>query len=63
MPKYLKIPIAIFLFFTLIAISMFYLANNIFFLFNFLYMGSFASVGVYLFLTGNKYGRSAVQWE
>lgn len=27
-----------------------------------MYIGSFTSVGVYLFITGNKYGRSAVQW-
>lgn len=58
----LKIPIIIFSFFSIVAISMFYLTNNIFMIFNFLYIGSFVSVGVYLFSTGNKYGRSAVQW-
>ena len=62
MVEHYKTPIILFSFFIIIAISMFYLTNEIFLIFNFLYIGFFVSLGVYLFANGNKYGRSFVQW-
>ena len=62
MAEHFKTPIILFSFFIIIAISMFYLTNEIFLIFNFLYIGFFVSLGVYLFANGNKYGRSFVQW-
>lgn len=62
MKENIKIPIIIFSFFILIAISMFYLTSSLFAIFNFLYIGFFAAIGVYLFTSGNKYGRKIVQW-
>jgi len=58
----LKIPLTVLTFFIFIAIFIFYLTDNVFIIFNFLYIGSFVSSGIYLFTTGNKYGRSLVQW-
>jgi len=58
----LKIPIILFLFFLFVAISLAYFLDNIFYFFNFLYIGSFASVGMLLFLNNRNYGRIIVQW-
>lgn len=58
----LKFPVILFLFFLFIASLFAYLFDNIFYLFNFLYIGSFASVGVLLFLNNKSYGRLLVQW-
>lgn len=58
----LKLPIVMILFFLTIGAVFSYLFDNIFYLFNFLYIGSFASIGIYLFVNDNKYGRTLVQW-
>ena len=50
----------LFSFFVLIAITMFYLINEIFIIFNFLYIGFFVSLGVFLFTNGYNYGRHVV---
>jgi len=60
--KKLRAPIAILTFFIFIATAMFYLTNSVFFIINFLYIGSFVAAGVYLFTTGNKYGRTIANW-
>ena len=60
--KNLKIPIILFSFFVLIGISVFYLTNSIFTIFNFLYIGFFVTFGLYLFTSGNKYGRQVIQF-
>ncbi|KZX11577.1 4Fe-4S binding protein [Methanobrevibacter filiformis] len=61
MKEQLKAPIMIFSVFLIIAIILSYLTEEIFLLFNFLYIGSFISIGIYLFNTNNKYSRNIVQ--
>jgi polyferredoxin len=60
--KNFKTPIILFSFFVLIAITMYYLTNNAFLIFNFLYIGFFVATGIYLFTNGYKYGRYVVQF-
>ena len=61
MKKYL-LPIAIFMLFLGIAITLSVSSGNYFYLFNFIYIGSFVSVGMVLFIKGWKYSRLIVQF-
>ena len=60
MNKNFKVPLILFSIFVLIAISMFYFLNNVFIIFNFLYIGFFVATGVYLVTNSYKYGRNVV---
>lgn len=62
MNKNLKIPLFIFGIFSIIAIILSYTLNNLFYLFNFLYIGSLLCIGIYLFTINNKYGRTLIQF-
>ncbi len=55
-----KSPVIIELVFVAIAILVYYLTSNIFFIFNFLYIGSAITVGVYLIGNGYKYARNFI---
>jgi len=61
MKKYL-LPIAIFMLFIGIGITLSVSSGNYFYLFNFIYIGSFVSVGMVLFIKGWKYSRLIVQF-
>ncbi|KZX15079.1 putative electron transport protein YccM [Methanobrevibacter cuticularis] len=62
MNKNLRVPVGIFGIFLIIAITLTYTLNNLFYLVNFLYIGSILSIGIYLFVINNKYGRHLVQF-
>ncbi|BCZ47745.1 hypothetical protein psyc5s11_38120 [Clostridium gelidum] len=61
MKKYL-LPIAILMLFLGIGITLSVSSGNYFYLFNFIYIGSFVSVGMVLFIKGWKYSRLIVQF-
>jgi ferredoxin-type protein NapH len=61
MKKYMR-PIMIFLLFLGIGISLSFSSGNYFYLFNFTYIGSFVSVGMFLFIKKWKYARLIVQF-
>lgn len=61
MKKYIR-PIMIFLLFLGIGISLSISSGNYFYLFNFTYIGSFVSVGMFLFIKKWKYSRLIVQF-
>lgn len=61
MKKY-TLPLVMFLIFIGIGISLSVIKNNMFFLFNFGYIGTFISVGMFLFRKGWKYARLMVQF-
>ena len=52
----------IFLVFESIAISLYVFTNNIFYFFNFTYIGSCITIGGYLFTHNVKWARNAVQF-
>lgn len=54
----LKTPIIIEIFFVLIAYLLYHSTGNIFYLFNFVYIGTAISMGIYFILKGHKYGRN-----
>ncbi len=60
--KHFKVPTLIWLFFIIIAAMLLYFTNNLFYLFNFMYIGTFVAVGIFLFGIGNKYARMVVQF-
>ena len=60
MKKY-RLPIIIWLFFMAIAVTLWLTKNNIFYLFNFAYIGSSISLGIILFIKNNKYARRITQ--
>ena len=60
MKKY-RFPIFIWVTFMLIAITLWLTKNNIFYLFNFAYIGSSIALGILLFIKNNKYARRVTQ--
>jgi polyferredoxin len=54
-------PLFIWLAFIAVAVTLWLAFDNLFYLLNFLYIGTAVSVGVFLFGRGNKYARVAVQ--
>lgn len=54
--------LAIWLIFEIVAVSLWLGMNNIFYLFNFSYIGSCITIGVYLFAHNAKYARKLVQF-
>jgi ferredoxin-type protein NapH len=61
MKKDYLLPIGMFVLFTAIAIGFWQWSGHIFFLFNFLYIGSFLTLGMYLSIKKYKYARLVVQ--
>lgn len=57
----LKIPLGMLILFLTVGSVLTLTLNNIFYLFNFAYIGVFLSVGIYLIATQNRYGRNIVQ--
>jgi polyferredoxin len=47
--------------FTVVATTLYFTTDNLFYLFNFLYIGTAVSLGIYLMRCGNKYARMSVQ--
>lgn len=62
MKKSLKLPLLIWILFMAFACILAYTTGKIFYLFNFLYIGSFVSLGIYLFGIGWKHARMVVQF-
>ncbi|MFU0833854.1 MAG: 4Fe-4S binding protein [Oscillospiraceae bacterium] len=60
--KKIKIPIYIFLIFTCISIGLWFWLDNIFYFFNFMYIGSVVSIGLFLLMKHYKYARRFVQF-
>ena len=60
MKKY-SLPIIIWLFFMAIAVTLLITKDNIFYLFNFAYIGSSITLGILLFIKNNKYARRVTQ--
>jgi polyferredoxin len=54
-------PLLIWLAFAAVAVTLWLALDNLFYLLNFLYIGTAVSVGAYLFARGKKYARLAVQ--
>jgi polyferredoxin len=54
-------PLIIWLAFMAVAVTLWLTLDNVFYLVNFLYIGTAVSIGVFLFGRGNKYARVAVQ--
>ncbi|MDR0964795.1 MAG: 4Fe-4S binding protein [Clostridium sp.] len=54
-------PLFLWLAFAIVAITLWLALDNLFYLFNFLYIGTAVSVGVGLFIRGNRYARIGVQ--
>jgi len=61
MKKYLA-PLMMWLLFESIAVTLWILLNNIFYLFNFSYMGTAIAIGLALYANKQKYARNAVQF-
>lgn len=61
MKKY-TLPIVMFLIFIGIGIILSTISENMFFLFNFMYIGTFVSLGMFLFIKGWQYARIIVQF-
>jgi hypothetical protein len=54
-------PLIILLAFVTVAVTLWLALDNVFYLVNFLYIGTAVSVGVFLFVRGNRYARVAAQ--
>ncbi|MCL2198365.1 MAG: 4Fe-4S binding protein [Defluviitaleaceae bacterium] len=61
MNKKYFIPIIIWIFFATVAVSLWLIFDIIFYLFNFLYIGTCIAIGLFMYLRKNKYARNAVQ--
>jgi len=61
MEKKFAIPIAIWILFSAIAVVLWLSFDNLFYLFNFLYIGTCLAVGLFLYLKKFKYARNVVQ--
>lgn len=59
--KKYAVPTIIFLVFEAVAVSLWLTLNNLFYLFNFSYIGISVSLGLALFINGNKHARRIVQ--
>lgn len=59
--KLLYLPIILLITFTIVAVSLWLTTGNIFYLFNFLYIGGVISIGVTFLIKGYKYSRRFVQ--
>ena len=62
MLKKYAMPLGIWLLFAAIAVGLWLGLKNIFYLFNFLYIGTGLAAGLALFAQGKKWARNAVQW-
>ena len=60
MKKY-RIPLLLFIIFELIAITLWLTKDNLFYLFNFSYIGCSVSLGIFLFIRKNRHARRIVQ--
>lgn len=60
--KKYAMPLGIWLLFAAIAVGLWLGLKNIFYLFNFLYIGTGLAAGLALFAQGKKWARNAVQW-
>lgn len=60
MKKYF-IPFTILVIFEIVAITLWLVKNNIFYLFNFSYIGISVSLGIYLFIKKYRYARRVAQ--
>lgn len=56
----IKAPIIMESVFIVIALSMYFLTSNTFFIFNFLYIGTAIAIGLFLMAIGNKYARNLI---
>lgn len=61
MKKYIA-PIMMWLLFEIIAVTLWLSLNNIFYLFNFSYIGTCLSIGIFLYTKKSKYARNVVQF-
>jgi NAD-dependent dihydropyrimidine dehydrogenase PreA subunit len=59
--KNYKIPVIITIIFEIVAITLTLTKNNIFYLFNFTYIGCALAIGIYLMINNHKYARRFVQ--
>ena len=55
-------PLVFWLLFEAVAVTLWLSLNNLFYLFNFSYIGTCLAVGIYLYSRKWKYARNAVQW-
>ena len=62
MLKKYAVPLVIWLLFAAIAVGLWLALENVFYLFNFLYIGTGLAVGMALYAQGKKWARNAVQW-
>ena len=61
MKKHISIPLVIFLFFEIVAVGLWRGLHNLFYLFNFSYIGISISLGIFLFIKKYKYARRITQ--
>ena len=62
MLKKYAVPLVIWLLFAAVAVGLWLALENVFYLFNFLYIGTGLAVGMALYAQGKKWARNAVQW-
>lgn len=56
-----KFPLVLWLIFELVAVVLWISLDNMFYLFNFTYIGTAISIGIALYISGYKYARMGIQ--